>query len=107
MPELGLGAGAFGGRGGEDRAVDGDADEGDERGAQAADLGVEDLHAAADLGGGQLVGAAGHAGAEVGHGDAPVLEARLLLGLEEDRGEARGVEQLPERVARVGEVMAT
>src|SRR5580700_2763253 len=87
-----------------DDAVGSDADEGDDGGAPAFDLGFEALAPGAKFSVGQLIGAGGGAFDDVGDAEFEVEKEGSFEGGEETRGEAAAVECGPEAVAGASEV---
>ena len=90
----------------EERAIDGDPDEGDDVRLQARDHAREAGAARFEFVGRELGGRAGRARADVGEREATRRQAYVVFVRERLRHELRGVEQSPERIPRAGEVMA-
>lgn len=88
-------------------AVGANAEEGDDPGAIAPDLGRETLASCGELGRGDFFGHGGRAVDEIGDAVAVAQQFALLGRMQQAGAEARAVQRRPEAVARAGEVMAS
>src|SRR5271155_2948973 len=87
-----------------DDAVRADADEGDDRGPPAFDLGLEALAAGAKFVVGEFISAGGGAFDDVGDTEFEVQKKGIFKRREDARGKAAAVESGPEPVARSAKV---